>query len=1220
LPTQTFPARFESLNAIREFVATAARSAGLDEKEVYNVQLAADEAASNITEHAYQGVADGQIEISAQVVDDELQIVLRDQGKPFDPDEIDEPNVDATLEERAVGGLGLLFMRKLMDELRFAYAPESGNTLTMIKRLPAGKTRRSKWRELLFGLGDHMLAATNFAVQRDLLIETVSRLIAEGETDLWLNEPYFRLPDWVESIFPSEPPTGLMRQAHETGKVAREINGETFSLAIPLRRAQTGLGVVEVRRLNGKKFSRREQDLLAGLAQIASIALFAWHLEVLDRWRLGQLGLVRTVSAQIANEPDLDELARRVTRLIRSTFKYYYVAIFTLERSQTVLTFRSSAGGAENPKRPLGFIVELGQGLVGNAAAGGELILVNDVRAEPRFRYVDSLPETLSEVSIPLKVEERVVGVLDLQSEELNAFHPRDLLVLRALADNIAIAVEGAQLYNDLLHQADRLKVVSEVSKQITSILNLRELMEKVANMIHERFGYPHVHLFSVHPNRRQIHYEAGSGARSVALEGYMLALDDPDGIVPWVARHGLAVLANDVEKEPRYRPSLLPPANTRSELTTPLVFDGQVYGVLDVQSDQLNAFTDQDMLLFETLSDAVAGAIRNADLYRSEQWRRQVGDSLREVAVLLSANASLEQVLEAILTELERNLPSDISAIWLLDEGEIYCAAVHGAKAADLERTRRNVHEAADCLAAGLMGHQPSIRKPDERMGPAAFSAGLERDHSGISVPLRIGGQSVGVLTLSHHAAGRYGHEAQDMATTFASYAAVAIENARLYDDAQEQAYSSAALLQVAQAVVSLSDLDEILGTIVRTMPILVGVQRAAVYSWDAAARLFHPRQAYGIAADQRESVWRALSGDEFPLLAAAVERGQSVLCQAANINPENWRSVEPCSDDDLEAVTYSDDRLLAALPLMVKGDVFGVLLVEETSGGRRFRSRRLEILNGVAQQIALAMQNDLFQKASVVRERLEMEAQLARQIQQAFVPETLPTPPGWDLSARWRTARQVGGDFYDIIELSDERLGLFIADVADKGMPAALFMALTRTLMRAAVLQTDSPAEALRQVNDLLYPDCEQGMFVTAVYGVLDLKTGRFTYANAGHNPPLSLTPAPLPLGEGQVTRLTRTGIALGVIEHAEMGERSIDLLPGQTLVLYTDGITEAFSPTGEIYGEERLLRLLGASPAPSAGELLDEIDASVSAFIADAPVSDDITMLAVRRGKNF
>jgi serine phosphatase RsbU (regulator of sigma subunit)/putative methionine-R-sulfoxide reductase with GAF domain len=811
-----------------------------------------------------------------------------------------------------------------------------------------------------------------------------------------------------------------------------------------------------------------------------------------------------------------------------------------------------------------------------------------------------------------------VVGVLDLQSGERNAFHPRDLLVLRALADNIATAVEGAQLYNDLRHQTDQLKVVSEVSKQITSILNLHTLMDEVAAIIHHQFAYPHVHLFTVHPNRRQIHYEAGSGARSEALEGYVLALDDPDGIVPWVARNGLPVLANDVEKEPRYRPSLLPPANTRSELTMPLVFDGQVYGVLDVQSDQVDAFSQQDMLLFETLADAIAGAIRNADLYRSEQWRRQVGDSLREVAVLLSANASLEQVLEAILTELERNLPSDISAIWLLDDDDVYCAAVHGANAADLERTRRNVPEAAACLAAALLIRQPAVRKEEDRMGPAAFSAGLARDHSGLSVPLRIGGQAVGVLTLSHHTSGRYGHEAQDMATTFASYAAVAIENARLYDSAQEQAYASAALLQVAQAVVSLSELDEILSTIVRTVPILVGVQRAAIYRWEPAARLLHPEQAYGIPVEQRESVWRTLAVDEFPLLAAAIGRGQTVLCYAvgsARLGPENWLNAQPHSEGGLEALTYTDERLLAALPLMVKGETFGVLLVEETAGGRRFRSRRLEILNGVAQQIALAMQNDLFQHETVARERLEMEVQLARQIQQAFVPEKLPVLPGWDLSARWRTARQVGGDFYDIIELSDGRIGLFIADVADKGMPAALFMALTRTLMRAAVLQTDSPAEALRQVNDLLYPDCEQGMFVTAVYGVLDLKTGKFTYANAGHNPPLGAHPAARGRG-GEVERLTRTGIALGVIEHAVITERSIDLLPGQTLVLYTDGVTESFSPTGQMYGEERLLQVLSASAASSAGELLDEIDTAICAFIADAPVSDDITMVAVRR----
>src|SRR5258706_3189076 len=495
MPTQIFIARFESLDAIREFVVDAAHQAGLDEKEVYNVQLAADEAASNIIEHAYEGVSDGQIEISTDIEDASLRIVMREQGKPFDPEEIAAPDVSAKLEDRLVGGLGLFFMRKLMDEVHFQYSPESGNVLTMLKHLPAArkalKTQRSNWRGLLFGLGERILATTSFSAQRNLVFETAARLVADAEVVLWIHEPFFRLPDWAGSIFPLTPPTEFIGVAHETGKTVQKQVEDRLSLAIPLRHEQIGLGVIEVHRLNGKKFSRRELDLLEGLARMASIALLAWHSTSVERWRLGPLSLVRTVSAQIANEPDIDELARKVTRLIQSTFKYYYVAIFTLERGRTALTFRSGAGGAMRRKKraePPSFSVELGQGLIGAAAAGGEQVLVNDVGSEPRFRHLDNLPETRSEIVIPLKIEERVGGVLDVQSSEIDAVHPRDLLVLRALADNVAVAVEGAQMYSDIRHQADQLRVVSEVSKQITSILNLRDLMQAGAGTIYNTF------------------------------------------------------------------------------------------------------------------------------------------------------------------------------------------------------------------------------------------------------------------------------------------------------------------------------------------------------------------------------------------------------------------------------------------------------------------------------------------------------------------------------------------------------------------------------------------------------------------------------------------------------------------------------------------------------------------------------------------------------------
>lgn len=1214
MPVKIFPAQFEFLDDIREFVAIPARLLGVDEKDIYNLQLAADEAASNIIEHAYVGVTDGTIEVDVQAEPESFTIIMKDHGHRFDAGLAVEPDLSASLEDRAVGGLGLFFMRKLMDVVRFEWVEGTGNILTMIKTFPAPQKKRRKIvssRTDIFNLGGKMLSAPTFASQRDLIIETISQQI-EGQVSVWLNEQAFRLPDWVESLFAPQPETPTQKLAHESAKTIHKSRRGVVYVAVPIQHEAAGLGVIEVKRQNAEKFSRREVEFIEDLCRAASIALIAWHHVSIERWRIGQLGLVRTVSAQIANEPDIDELAQKITRLIQSTFKYYYVGIFTLEHGQEMLTFRSSTGGATRRKGSLSevfFQVRLGEGLVGKAALTGEEMLANDALNHEDFRQFDGLPETRSELVLPLRVEEQVLGVLDVQSEVLNAFHPYDLLVLRALADSVAVAIEGARRFGDVQQQVERLRMVGEISKQITSILSLHELMQEVAGHISASFGFPYVHLFTVHPNRRQIHYEAGSGARSTALEGFTLNLDNSEGIIPWVARQGETVLVNNVEDEPRYLPSPFAPVNTRSELTVPLTYNGQVLGLLDIQSDQLNAFSEHDRLVMETLGASVAAAIRNADLYRSEQWRRQVGDSLRDVAVLLSANASIDHVLDAILTELERNLPADISAIWLLDEDDIYCAAVHGAKAVDMQYTRDAFPESTTALALALLSRQPLIRRPGDPFGPEALLAGFNRDHSAITLPLRIGEQSVGLLTLVHHTPGRYGHEAKNMVTTFASYAAVAIENARLYDSSQEQAYASAALLQVAQAVASLSDIDDILGTIVRIMPILVGVERAAIYLWHGSSVLLVPAQHYGIPEDLHPLLWRPFRPGEFPLLDGALQREQMVLCQEAHLGPQYWLGFSPCPAEEQPALMFSDDRLLVALPLMLKGEIFGILLVEEATGGRRFRTRRLEILSGVAQQVALAVQNDIFQRQKVNRERLETEVHLARKIQETFIPRSLAMPQGWDLAARWRTALQMGGDFYDVFHLPDGRLGLFIADVADKGMPAALFMALTRTLVRAAVMQTGSPAGALNQVNDLLYPDCEQGMFVTAVYGALDFSSGVFTYANAGHNPPIHLH-------DGKMDLLSRTGIALGVIESAQMTEHSIYLQPGDVLMFYTDGVTEAFSPLGDIFGEERLKAALLEMDALASEGILNDVDGRISSFVGDNPIQDDITLMVLQR----
>jgi len=1073
------------------------------------------------------------------------------------------------------------------------------------------------WRQLA-SLGEDLRNKDSLSAQQDEIITMSNRLI-EGTVDVWLNVKVFRLPDWKESSpFPPQSTLDGMKQAIKMGKLfvkqaktKSSASSGTFA-AVPLEDHGITLGALQITRPNGPAFSTEELNLLQALAQIIAVSLIASHRYEVEQFRLRQLNLVREVSAQIANVLHLDELSARVTELIQKTFNFYYVAIFTLEPNSNALRFRSSAVAPRKgrKKASIALEVEIGQGLIGEAAKLGQQIVCDDVLSDPRYRFIDSLPETKSEVVIPLKIEDRVLGVLDVQSNHKKAFHPNDLLILHALADNIARAVEGARLYSSLRHRADQLTLVSEVSKSVTSTLDLSQLMRDAALLINEKFGYPHVSLFTVHPNRRLIVHEAGSGKRSKKLEGFSIPLDDVMGIMPWVARNGKTVLANDVSKEARYVHSPLPPKNTQSELCVPLIFNERVVGLLDIQSDKLNAFTEDDQIMFEAVADTMAAAIRNADLYRSEQWRRQIADSLREVAGLVSDNVGVDEVLETILSELDRNLPIDVSAIWLLQDGELCLSAVHGIDASQLESVCISNPDATYAMAEALVSDVPIIRRTDEPIWPAGLAAGYDKNYSSIAAPLRVGDRPLGVLALAHHTSGRYGHEAQDITTTFSSYASVAIENARLYDSAQEQAYASAALLQVAQAVVSLSDLEEILSSITRIMPILVGVKRVALYRWDSDRGSFTASQEYGFSEEEEMIMTeREFLTGVFPLLDCAKEENRLII-HALNPKelPNVWVGIRPQVQNEAEMMNA--DRLLMAVPLSIKNDHFGVMLIEETENGRRFRSRRIEIINGIAQQAALAIQNDLLQLEMVVRERLETEVQLARQIQQTFIPQSLPDHPAWQLAARWRTARQVGGDFYDVIELPNKKLGIFIADVADKGMPAALFMALTRTLVRAAVIETTSPAEALSRVNDLLLPDTQQGMFVTAVYGELDMEQGIFTYVNAGHNPPFWVK------ANGEIEKLTRTAVALGVMEQPNIQERTISISFGDKLLLYTDGLTEAFSSEGELFGDMRLMQALISTQAHTSDEVIEAVEEHLNEFIGLVPLGDDLTMLAIRR----
>jgi len=247
------------------------------------------------------------------------------------------------------------------------------------------------------------------------------------------------------------------------------------------------------------------------------------------------------------------------------------------------------------------------------------------------------------------------------------------------------------------------------------------------------------------------------------------------------------------------------------------------------------------------------------------------------------------------------------------------------------------------------------------------------------------------------------------------------------------------------------------------------------------------------------------------------------------------------------------------------------------------------------------------------VEKEKLERELQVARRIQQSMLPATLPAMPGFDFGALMLPARAVGGDLFDFVPLSRERLGILVGDVSDKGVPAALFMALARSVLRVEAQRIKSPAEVLRRVNQHLIAMSQAGQFITLLYGVLDRRSGSFSYARAGHELPI--------LFDGQGQRLAvsfEDGMMLGMFPDVQIDEQTIQVPPGGTLFLHSDGAADAINASEERYGAERLYAAIQSNLGGSAQGLCQAVLANIQAYHGAVPQADDITMLVIRSNR--
>lgn len=323
------------------------------------------------------------------------------------------------------------------------------------------------------------------------------------------------------------------------------------------------------------------------------------------------------------------------------------------------------------------------------------------------------------------------------------------------------------------------------------------------------------------------------------------------------------------------------------------------------------------------------------------------------------------------------------------------------------------------------------------------------------------------------------------------------------------------------------------------------------------------------------------------------------------------------PIELEKLRLESLGLERLKAAgvklsVPLVSQGELIGVLNLGPRLSEQEYSADDRKLLDSLASQAAPALRVAQLvreQEAEIrTRERYEQELRIAHLIQQNFLPKEAPALAGWLPEAFYRSAREVGGDFYDFIELESGRLGIVIGDVTDKGVPAALMMASTRSIIRSVAQRFDSPGEVLATVNDQLCPEMPPKMFVTCLYAVLEPHSGRLVYANAGHN-------LPYRKAADCVDELKARGMPLGLLPGSEYEEKEVMIAAGEVVLFTSDGIAEAHSPDGDMYGCKRLIELI--ENHPHGEDLRDSVLRSLDEFTGpDWEQEDDITMVTLTR----
>ncbi len=810
-----------------------------------------------------------------------------------------------------------------------------------------------------------------------------------------------------------------------TGKISRSW------LGVPMRAAGEVTGVISVQAYRSFAYDDEDEQLLSTIADQVAMALEKTRLYEESQRRASQAALLYEVGRHVSSELEPDILLDTIVSSVRESFDYHNVILMLLDGwvgaageglkpSPREGGYTSSRGytsshdehAAEERLRmqsiagayvgilPPDISLAIGEGMIGYAALSGETQLSNDVSTDPH--YVRKATEnTKSELAVPIKSGDRVIGVLDLQDDELGAFDQSDVTTLETLSSQIAAAIENARLFQAERERSAQLATVSKVAESITSTLDPRveapddgskgdvafsPVLDRTVEMITEAFDYYYASIMLLDEESGDLLFKAGAGGFAGGTAEQM----PPDfhqaigeGMIGWVAEQGETLLANDVSQEPRYIPAYLD--ETKSELDVPLNYRDKVIGVLDLQSKELDAFNEHDVMAMEALAGHVAAAIENARLFGVARRRVAELRAVRQASLQLTSTLELEPVLETILENALNLVAADDAHIFLYDSGDRSHSL--GRRITDLPGAGRR--EAGKGGAGGEEAGRVGARRGDEQGGKLTFGAAMwdgerreepidtirphgltytvarrgERivvsdamnhpifegrrwDGAIVGLPLTIGDEVQGVMNVAYQHPHVFTDEELWVLDLLSDQAAIAIRNARLYDEARDRALEQETLREAALALTTALERDEVVERV------LAQTQRVVPY--DTASVMLLSGDCVDIVGGRGFPNLSEIVGVSFPLSdehpnREVIRTGEPVILEDA---PEAYEAFRR------EPHALAEIRSWLGVPMLVGDRVIGMIALDKCTPGF-YTDEHARLARAFAAQAAVAFEN---------------------------------------------------------------------------------------------------------------------------------------------------------------------------------------------------------------------------------------------------------------------